>query len=419
MSLIIEKAASVSDGTIKKLSEAQQKEAIGAAETFIGSLCKFTPASGAATRMFKPLFEEGAQAEQLRIKLKKLTPIDFSLEKEKLASTPKGLLPFHRYADFVRTPFEEHLVEGAKYAKNNAGEVNLYFTVSEEHLSEFRQLADATIPKYEKLLECRYRVHFSVQDPSTDVTAYDADGKPFVKEDGSILKRPAGHGALLGNLQQCTEDFIFIKNIDNVVKETHLADTVTWKKILLGRAVILRNKIEHALEIVKSNQPIGDVLDMLRSEFGIAFEPTVSREEIYTKLNRPLRVCGMVVNEGEPGGGPFVCKEPDSTTSNQILESVQIEDKSLMKTATHFNPVDIVCCIKNSEGEVFHLQNFVDSSTGLSVEKTFGSRKARYTELPGLWNGSMSRWNTQFVEVPLSTFNPVKTVADLLRPAHQ
>ncbi len=419
MSLIIEKAASVSDGTIKKLSEAQQREAIEAAETFTGSLCKFTPASGAATRMFKPLFEESAQAEELLIELKKLTPIDFSLEKEKLASTPKGLLPFHRYADFVRTPFEEHLVEGAKYAKNNAGEVNLYFTVSEEHLSEFRKLADANIAKYENLFNCKYRVHFSVQDPSTDVTAYDMDGKPFIKEDGSILKRPAGHGALLSNLQQCKEDFIFIKNIDNVVKETHLADTVTWKKILLGRAVILRNKIEYALEVLRSNQPMEGVPDMLRSEFGIALGPSVSREDVYAKLNRPLRVCGMVVNEGEPGGGPFVCKEPDSTTSNQILESVQIEDKLLMKTATHFNPVDIVCCIKNSAGEVFHLQDFVDSDTGLSVEKTFGLRKAKYTELPGLWNGSMSRWNTQFVEVPLSTFNPVKTVADLLKPAHQ
>ena len=186
----------------------------------------------------------------------------------------------------------------------------------------------------------------------------------------------------MGNLSLCDEDFIFIKNIDNVVKEPFLDDTIKWKKILLGMAIHLK-------------------------------------ETLGNSLDRPIRVCGMVRNEGEPGGGPFVCREKDGSTSLQILESVQIEDKSLMKESTHFNPVDIVCCIKDAQGNKFDLKRFTDPETGLSVEKTYEGRKAKYTELPGLWNGSMSRWHTVFVEVPISTFNPVKTVADLLRPAHQ
>ncbi|MBO6223592.1 MAG: DUF4301 family protein [Bacteroidales bacterium] len=382
MSLIIEKAASVNDGTILKLTPEEEARYLGMADSFEGTLCKFTPASGAATRMFKPLYEEGEAADRVRRQLREKTPVDFTIDRNILSSTPKGLIPFHKYAMFVRTPLEEHLVEGAMYAKDKRGIVRLHFTVSQEHLEDFKRLFSSVRAGYENRYNCRYDAVFTTQDHATDVTAYDEDGKPFLKEDGTVLKRPAGHGALLGNLSLCDEDFIFIKNIDNVVKEPFLDDTIKWKKILLGMAIHLK-------------------------------------ETLGNSLDRPIRVCGMVRNEGEPGGGPFVCREKDGSTSLQILESVQIEDKSLMKESTHFNPVDIVCCIKDAQGNKFDLQRFTDPETGLSVEKTYEGRKAKYTELPGLWNGSMSRWHTVFVEVPISTFNPVKTVADLLRPAHQ
>ena len=382
MSLIIEKAASVKDGTILKLTPEEEARYLGMADSFEGTLCKFTPASGAATRMFKPLYEEGEAADRVRRQLREKTPVDFTIDRNILSSTPKGLIPFHKYAMFVRTPLEEHLVEGAMYAKDKRGIVRLHFTVSQEHLEDFKRLFSSVRAGYENRYNCRYDAVFTTQDHATDVTAYDEDGKPFLKEDGTVLKRPAGHGALLGNLSLCDEDFIFIKNIDNVVKEPFLDDTIKWKKILLGMAIHLK-------------------------------------ETLGNSLDRPIRVCGMVRNEGEPGGGPFVCREKDGSTSLQILESVQIEDKSLMKESTHFNPVDIVCCIKDAQGNKFDLQRFTDPETGLSVEKTYEGRKAKYTELPGLWNGSMSRWHTVFVEVPISTFNPVKTVADLLRPAHQ
>ena len=382
MSLIIEKAASVKDGTILKLTPEEEARYLGMADSFEGTLCKFTPASGAATRMFKPLYEEGEAADRVRRQLREKTPVDFTIDRNILSSTPKGLIPFHKYAMFVRTPLEEHLVEGAMYAKDKRGIVRLHFTVSQEHLEDFKRLFSSVRAGYENRYNCRYDAVFTTQDHATDVTAYDEDGKPFLKEDGTVLKRPAGHGALLGNLSLCDEDFIFIKNIDNVVKEPFLDDTIKWKKILLGMAIHLK-------------------------------------ETLGNSLDRPIRVCGMVRNEGEPGGGPFVCREKDGSTSLQILESVQIEDKSLMKESTHFNPVDIVCCIKDAQGNKFDLKQFTDPETGLSVEKTYEGRKAKYTELPGLWNGSMSRWHTVFVEVPISTFNPVKTVADLLRPAHQ
>jgi hypothetical protein len=408
MSLIIERAASTSDGSIKRLNDKEISEALAEAAGFEGTLCKFTPASGAASRMFKPLFGE---SQEIIKELKAHTPIDFSIPKETLAATPKGLLPFHKYAMFVRTPLEEHLAEGAYYAKDKNKNVKLYFTVSEEHLIDFAHLYAKFAEGYSNRYNCRFTATFTTQDHSTDATAYTEDGKPFIKADGTILTRPAGHGALLTNLNLCTEDFIFIKNIDNVVKEPFLNDTAKWKKILLGRAISLRKRmVELADDQIES---------FLKEEFCISFAQKPDTQTLRQYLNRPLRVCGMVKNEGEPGGGPFICREKDGSTSLQILESVQIEDKSLMKESTHFNPVDIVCCIKDKNGNVFDLQNFVDKETGLKVEKNFEGRTAKYTELPGLWNGSMSRWNTQFVEVPLSTFNPVKTVTDLLRPAHQ
>ena len=387
MSLIIEKAASVKDGTILKLTPEEEARYLGMADSFEGTLCKFTPASGAATRMFKPLYEEGEAADRVRRQLREKTPVDFTIDRNILSSTPKGLIPFHKYAMFVRTPLEEHLVEGAMYAKDKRGIVRLHFTVSQEHLEDFKRLFSSVRAGYENRYNCRYDAVFTTQDHSTDVTAYDEDGKPFLKEDGTVLKRPAGHGALLGNLSLCDEDFIFIKNIDNVVKEPFLDDTIKWKKILLGMAIHLK-------------------------------------ETLGNSLDRPIRVCGMVRNEGEPGGGPYIIAGKDGATSLQILESVQInkEDKGsreAMSRATHFNPVDLVCCLRDYKGRKFDLLSHVDEEAGFISSKSYEGRELKALELPGLWNGAMSDWNTLFVEVPIETFNPVKTVLDLLRPAHQ
>lgn len=430
MSLNIKKAASTRNGGIKRLTEDEIHTAISAADSFTGTLCKFVPASGAATRMFAPLFGKDEKGLELIRKNRGKIAVDLSLPKEKLASTPKGLLPFHKYEKSVRTPFEEHLVEGAFYAKDLNDIVNLHFTLSKEHIEEFRKLLRSKRGAYSKRFGCKYHVTFSTQDPATDVVAYDTKNKPVVKKDGSVLRRPAGHGALLKNLNSINQDFIFIKNIDNVVKEEYLDDTIKWKRVLLGRAVMLKAQANLLLMNLQSAQG-GDELEeaiaaatsFLEEELLITQSFSAPAGEIadylISILDRPLRVCGMVKNEGEAGGGPFICNEEDGSTSLQILEGVQVENKELLKKSTHFNPVDIVCCIKDYSGTKYKLSQFTDPSTALKVEKTFEGKKVHYTELPGLWNGSMSRWNTQFIEVPLSTFNPVKSVQDLLRKNHQ
>ena len=430
MSLNIKKAASTRNGGIKRLTEDEIHTAISAADSFTGTLCKFVPASGAATRMFAPLFGKDEKGLELIRKNRGKIAVDLSLPKEKLASTSKGLLPFHKYEKSVRTPFEEHLVEGAFYAKDLNDIVNLHFTLSKEHIEEFRKLLRSKRGAYSKRFGCKYHVTISTQDPATDVVAYDTKNKPVVKKDGSVLRRPAGHGALLKNLNSINQDFIFIKNIDNVVKEEYLDDTIKWKRVLLGRAVMLKAQANLLLMNLQSAQG-GDELEeaiaaatsFLEEELLITQSFSAPAGEIadylISILDRPLRVCGMVKNEGEAGGGPFICNEEDGSTSLQILEGVQVEDKELLKKSTHFNPVDIVCCIKDCSGTKYKLSQFTDPSTALKVEKTFEGKKVHYTELPGLWNGSMSRWNTQFIEVPLSTFNPVKSVQDLLRKNHQ
>ena len=430
MSLNIKKAASTRNGGIKRLTEDEIHTAISAADSFTGTLCKFVPASGAATRMFAPLFGKDDKAlEEVKANRDKIA-INLSTSKDKLAATPKGLLPFHKYGDSVRTPFEEHLVEGAFYAKDLNDVVNLHFTVSPEHIEEFRKLLRSKRGAYSKKFGCRYHVKFSTQDSATDVVAYGSNNKPVVKKDGTVLKRPAGHGALLKNLQTVNEDFIFIKNIDNVVKEKYLDDTIKWKRVLLGRAVMLKaqaNLLQMNLQSAQGGDELEEAIaaatSFLEEELLITQKFSAPMGEIadylISILDRPLRVCGMVKNEGEAGGGPFICNEEDGNTSLQILEGVQVEDKELLKKSTHFNPVDIVCCIKDCSGAKYRLSEFTDPSTALKVEKTFEGKKVHYTELPGLWNGSMSRWNTQFIEVPLSTFNPVKSIQDLLRKNHQ
>ena len=435
---------------IKVLDNAQQDKMQEVSDNYKGTVCKFVPASGAATRMFKDLFEasdklkageklaEGSPADKF-VKNISLFPffdaqgiLNFTLYPNALnyGSMPKGLIQFHKYENENRTPFEEHLVEGAKYAKDSNGNVKMVVTVSVEHQKGFESLLELVREKYEKRFGCKYNVEFTNQMPSTDIVAVDTENKPFIKDDSTILFRPGGHGALLQNLNNIDSDILVIKNIDNVVKESLLDETIKWKKILIGRTIELQNKIFEYLNKLDSGNVSDELVEEIKAfmdnEFAVEF-PELGKEEtvalLKAKLNRPIRVCGMVKNEGEPGGGPYIIKENDGTTSLQILEAAQIDKNNpaaveAMKGATHFNPVDLVCAVKNYKGEKFDLTKYLDPSTGFISEKSFQGKTLKAQELPGLWNGSMSDWNTQFVETPLITFNPVKTVLDLLREQH-
>ena len=446
--LTIEAAATPAKG-IKVLTEDEQAKYIAVADSYAGNVCKFVPASGAATRMFKDLFE-ASDALKAGEKLKEGSPAAKFVENITLfpffdaqnilnltlypkawnyGSMPKGLIQFHKYEDGNRTPFEEHLVEGALYAKDKNGDVRMVVTVSVEHQKGFEELYAQVKEKYEKRFGCKYHVTFTNQQPSTDIVAVDMENKPFTKDDGSLLFRPGGHGALLANLNDIDADVLVIKNIDNVVKESLLDETIRWKKILVGKAVELQEKVFcylKQLEEKGTDAPLAQIKAFMEEEFCVAVPemPAVDLVAVLkAKLDRPVRVCGMVKNEGEPGGGPYVILGEDGTTSLQILEAAQIDKNNpqavnAMQGATHFNPVDLVCAVKNHKGEKYDLLKHTDPKTGFISEKSFQGRPLKAQELPGLWNGAMSDWNTQFVETPLITFNPVKTVLDLLREQH-
>jgi hypothetical protein len=428
-----------------------------------GSRLKFVPASGAATRMFKTLFEAKAQwvhsphgvalsreCETFFASLNKfafydrlktvpgvsendrLSVIRALLDEEGLnyGNLPKGLLLFHRYSEGARTPFEEHLVEAALYAGDAAGVARLHFTVSPEHRAKFAALAERTVPVYEKKYGVRFEIRFSEQKPSTDTLAADAHNAPFRHADDSLLFRPGGHGALLENLNELTESVVFIKNIDNVVVEAFSGETIHWKKTLAGYLLQLREQIQRYIAQIERGAGMDELAEIARfltQAFCITL-PDAPQEEyaarLLAKLNRPLRVCGMVKNVGEPGGGPFIVRHADGSSSLQIAESVQLdlenpEINRLFQASTHFNPVDLVCSFSDYRGGRFHLPDFRDPATGLISLKSKDGRTLKAQELPGLWNGAMSDWNTAFVETPLITFNPVKTVNDLLRKEHQ
>lgn len=400
---------------------AEQEEYIAAWQQYLEEehkILKFVPASGAASRMFKNLFqylEDGIETPFIQDFLahkdyfafgpqlagkEGQEAVRFLLNDMHYGELPKGLLLFHKYRDGARTPALEHLVEGALYCKGEEknGEkptVYLHFTVSHDHLPLFRQHIAENLKKFEDKYNVKYDVTFSEQLPSTDTIAANPDGTPFRTKDGKLLFRPGGHGALIENLNQQDADIVFIKNIDNVVPDRLKKDTVRYKQILAGVLVTEQKRVFEALK-----------------------DPNLSDEE-RAKLNRPIRVCGVVKNTGEPGGGPFLVREADGSISCQILESTQISDPALMAKSTHFNPVDLVCAIKDYEGKPFDLPQYVDPQTGFISNKSKDGKELLALELPGLWNGAMSKWNTIFVEVPVSTFNPVKTVNDLLREQHQ
>ncbi|MCQ2146324.1 MAG: DUF4301 family protein [Bacteroidales bacterium] len=457
---------------ISVLDEAQADAAVKYYESAkIAGKSKFVPASGAASRMFKDIFSGLAELEagndvaatsavgKLAANIESFAfyteemfgkPEDSQAFRKDVASKvlgaeglgygskPKGVIKFHRYADGeCRTAFAEHLVEAQNYMRNEDGTANLVVTISPEHKPLFEAALAEVKAAYEQKYGIKYNIEFTFQDKATDTVAVDMNDEPFRTDDGSLLFRPAGHGALIYNLNKVESEVVSIKNIDNVSNEKLLATTAKYKKVLLGEALRLRDQIFAYLEKLDAEQDAmsdsckalcDEIESFLDKELCIKVPetacPNCRKKLLASKLNRPIRVCGMVKNEGEPGGGPFVIAGKDGSTSLQVLESVQInkDDETAvaaLKSATHFNPVDLVCCLKNYKGEKFDLLQFVDPDAGFMSSKSFQGRELKALELPGLWNGSMSDWNTKFVEVPLDTFNPVKVVLDLLRTAHQ
>jgi hypothetical protein len=445
-------------------------------------LVKFVPASGAATRMFKNLFEFREQREnknsaenQLEDKdfnstgyffnhlnkfafyddLKRIMSragdnIDDCLKKKDFHSIldyvltpkglnygnlPKGLIKFHHYGTFARTATGEHLVEGAHYCADRSKHVKVHLTVSPEHLSNFKDLIAYVQPYYESMFGVLYEISFSVQKPSTDTLAVDQDNEPFREKDGSLVFRPGGHGALIENLNDLESDIVFIKNIDNVVPDRLKAETYRYKKLLGGLLLQIQGKSFSLLRALDKKPPseevIAEATQFCEDQAFISFPPDFNHWEeskkvkfLHNILNRPVRICGMVRNEGEPGGGPFWVKNKQGEVSLQIVESSQInlnnpEQKKIFQSSTHFNPVDLVCSLKNYKGEKFDLHNFIDQNTGFISIKSKDGKQLKALELPGLWNGAMANWITVFVEVPIITFNPVKTINDLLREQHQ
>ena len=436
-------------------------------------IMKFVPASGAASRMFKNLFEflgsdndvpttdfekkffaeiehfaffddlneaclknTGKGIHQLIAANDYKSVVSNLLESAGLnyGFLPKGLLKFHKYEDGARTPLEEHLVEGALYASSEGDKVNVHFTVSPEHRVLFEKLVTEKSAEYTRKYNVIYNVSFSEQKPSTDTVAADMENLPFRDEKGRLVFRPGGHGALIENLNDLNADIVFIKNIDNVVPDRLKADTVTYKQLIAGVLVTLQKKAFDYIRLIDSgkytHQQIEEIIRFVQQDLCCRNPKIKDLEDgdlvlyLKSKLNRPMRVCGMVKNVGEPGGGPFLAYNADGTVSLQILESSQIdmndpEKKAMFEKGTHFNPVDLVCALRDYKGNNFDLLKYVDKATGFISYKSKNGKDLKALELPGLWNGSMSDWNTVFVEVPLTTFNPVKTVNDLLREQHQ
>ncbi|WP_372973642.1 DUF4301 family protein [Muriicola sp.] len=441
------------------------------------SLLKFVPASGAASRMFKALFsflekfDPGKESFDDFLKnqgdnnirnffnrvtefpfydlvLRRIGVKDLASDADKYAFVnellredglnygfyPKGLLPFHTYRKILATPFEEHLFEAVDYARVKK-KARLHFTISDQHQSLFDEEWEKIKKRVSEKTDTEFEIGYSYQSQATDTIAVTPENEPFRNEDGSVLFRPGGHGALLRNLNEQDADIIFIKNIDNVVTRDQSPETAASKKLLAGVLLHLQEKVFGYARLLEgetiSGNDMEEIMAFLKNELNVRFSDSYESftigqqiEILKDKLHRPLRVCGMVKNEGEPGGGPFWVKDRNGNISLQIVESAQVDldrehQAAIFREATHFNPVDIVCGVKDHKGRKFDLLRFADEKQGFITRKTQEGKPLKALELPGLWNGGMAYWNTVFVEVPISTFNPVKTVNDLLKPAHQ
>ena len=446
-------------------------------------ILKFVPASGAASRMFKHLFEfrqtynrtpedinqykndtgfnsvinffENINKFAFYTQLNKLMLVDgldldnlisdynfnpvldyFITEKGmNYASHPKGLLLFHNYPDEPRLAVEEHLVEGAHYSTDSTGISRVHLTVSQEHQDKFEEAVNLKKGKFETKFAVKFDVSFSQQKPYTDIIAVTPENEPFRNNDGSLLFRPGGHGALIENLNDLGGEIIFVKNIDNIVPDRLRNTTYLYKKVIGGLLFKLQDRTFEYLDMLDggniTDNELDKILSFAKDELKIfipdsydGYDEMDKIDFLFNKLNRPIRVCGMVKNEGEPGGGPFWVVDSDDNQSLQIVEASQMDlnnakQKDIISKSTHFNPVDLVCGVKNYKEENFNLKEFVDPNTGFISAKSQGGKSLKAQELPGLWNGAMANWITIFVETPIITFNPVKTINDLLRPQHQ
>ncbi len=446
------------------------------------NLLKFVPASGAASRMFKHLFEfmetykgtpddirkleadksfnsvyhflenirkfafyedlraalkkEGFDLEQLLDQKRYAILVEHLLTEDGLgyAYLPKALLKFHRYDDFSRMALGEHLVEGAHYARDKNNDVHIHFTVSPEHKNKFEDAIQSMQPVYGKKFGVKYHITYSEQKPHTDTIAVDMENNPFRESDETLMFRPGGHGALIENLNDLKGEIIFIKNIDNIVPDRLKEPTYLYKRVIGGLLLQLQEKAFGWLALLEkgevSNDALGEIAGFAREDLMLRLDDDFDemdhehkRRYLFDRINRPIRICGMVKNEGEPGGGPFWVENTKGQVSLQIVESSQIDlqdagQKQIVEQATHFNPVDLVCGVRDFKGRQFDLRKYVDPSTGFISIKSKNGRNHKAQELPGLWNGAMADWITVFVEVPIITFNPVKTVNDLLREQH-
>ena len=482
--LQLDRPCTIGDG-IRRLEPAEHTACLEAYETAreAGRWLKFVPASGAASRMFATLLEALHSGASLRREDLAQRPDDTaahvlrffaalerfafydSLQRSiaargqdlpalvaagdfrpvlvhlltdrglDFASLPKALLPFHRHPQGARTALEEQLIEAAHSIPDRTGRCRMHFTVASEAQARFTALVATVVPALERRLGVHFDIGFSSQKPSTDTIAVDADNRPFRSANGELLLRPGGHGALIENLSDLGADLVTIKNIDNVATEEQLDEIVRWKKLLGGALCLLEQRLSaHAARLgtgAVGGRALDAALRFARDELLLSIPETIAaappqqqQQWLLRRLQRPLRVCGMVRNTGEPGGGPFWVRGSDGETTVQIVERAEIDPNSpdqqrIFATMTHFSPVDLVCSLRDASNRPFALRDHVDLGAVFISDKTSGGRKLRALEHPGLWNGGMSDWNTLLVEVPGSTFNPVKTITDLLRPAHQ
>jgi hypothetical protein len=483
----LEKPCTLGDG-IERLESDQQEILIARWQQAAteGRLGEFVPASGAATRMFAFLHRVGKElpritradieagvaredgdyqdfqkfiasldrfafVEPLREVMAKSSIslderlasgeyteiVDFLLQPKGLdfGSMPKALIPFHRYPDHLRTPVEEHLVEVTHTGPDGNGHCRLHFTVAPEIEEAVVTHGRQAAAVYGEHLQVHYELNFSLQSSATNTLAVDLDNRPFRRDDGSLLFRPGGHGALLENLDRLRGDVVFIKNIDNVVTDSQRDLVVRYQRVLAGKLLELQDRVSHYLKLLSIGPvTVGEeekIMDFasndLKAISGEEFSSLTEEERlsrIFRALNRPLRVCGMVINRGEPGGGPFWVREPSGRLSLQIVEGSQVDDtsreqKDIFESSTHFSPVNLVCGLRDFQGRPFALSDYVDPKAVFIASKTEEGRDLKALERPGLWNGGMAYWNTVFVEIPEETFNPVKTVNDLLRGGHQ